>query len=269
ALRNRRRRIDLRGRRSERQSPHLLRGCRLQAVALRLLGRIHRARQGDRRHCGRRALRRRRSNAQPRAQMDCVLPLLARPGDRRRHVSARCGLSVVQVRRRESRVFERQVRRARRLQREQRRCEVDVLVLRESAGGRVLLGAAAANVVCMADEQLDAYSSDPATLGWMVGSPPPPDKLLRYEDGSFLKFPQRRWTFSHWREFWPTITVSGGAGPTRAFEVSPRTDLDDATFMPINGTKPMTWAESLTANFTDGIVVLHRGAIVYERYFGV
>jgi hypothetical protein len=30
----------------------------------------------------------------------------------------------------------------------------------------------------------------------------------------------------------------------------------------------MTWAESLAVNHTDGIVVLHRGRIVYERYFG-
>ena len=31
----------------------------------------------------------------------------------------------------------------------------------------------------------------------------------------------------------------------------------------------MTWGESLLANYTDGILVLHRGRIVYERYFGV
>jgi len=31
----------------------------------------------------------------------------------------------------------------------------------------------------------------------------------------------------------------------------------------------MTWEESLSANYTDGIVVLHRGRIVYERYLGV
>ena len=31
----------------------------------------------------------------------------------------------------------------------------------------------------------------------------------------------------------------------------------------------MTWAESLAANYTDGILVLHKGYIVYERYFGV
>jgi CubicO group peptidase (beta-lactamase class C family) len=31
----------------------------------------------------------------------------------------------------------------------------------------------------------------------------------------------------------------------------------------------MTWAQSLSANYTDGILVLHKGRIIYERYFGV
>jgi CubicO group peptidase (beta-lactamase class C family) len=30
----------------------------------------------------------------------------------------------------------------------------------------------------------------------------------------------------------------------------------------------MTWQESLAVNFTDGIVILHQGKIVYERYYG-
>jgi CubicO group peptidase (beta-lactamase class C family) len=30
----------------------------------------------------------------------------------------------------------------------------------------------------------------------------------------------------------------------------------------------MTWAQSLATNYTDGILILHRGRIVYERYFG-
>jgi CubicO group peptidase (beta-lactamase class C family) len=30
----------------------------------------------------------------------------------------------------------------------------------------------------------------------------------------------------------------------------------------------MTWRESLSANYTDGILILHRGRIVYEKYFG-
>jgi CubicO group peptidase (beta-lactamase class C family) len=30
----------------------------------------------------------------------------------------------------------------------------------------------------------------------------------------------------------------------------------------------MTWVQSLAANYTDGIVVLYKGRVVYERYFG-
>ena len=29
----------------------------------------------------------------------------------------------------------------------------------------------------------DALTSDPAAMRWMVGSPPPPDKLIRFADG--------------------------------------------------------------------------------------
>jgi CubicO group peptidase (beta-lactamase class C family) len=52
-------------------------------------------------------------------------------------------------------------------------------------------------------------------------------------------------------------------------EKAERSDLDAVTFPPLGSKTPMTWADSLTANYTDGIVVLHRGRIVYERYFGV
>lgn len=37
----------------------------------------------------------------------------------------------------------------------------------------------------------DAAASDPATLKWMVGAPPPPDRTLRFEDGSYFRFPAR------------------------------------------------------------------------------
>ena len=48
-----------------------------------------------------------------------------------------------------------------------------------------------------------------------------------------------------------------------------RGDIDALTFTPLNGSEPMTWEQSLLANYTDGIVVMHKGRIVYERYFGV
>jgi hypothetical protein len=114
----------------------------------------------------------------------------------------------------------------------------------------------------------DAAASDPVTLGWMVGAPPPPDKLIRFEDVSFYRFPQLRWSFSHWREFFPTVEVSRGTGPVSQLPRAERSDIDAVTFVPIGGTQPMTWAQSLAANYTDGIIVLHKGRIVYERYFG-
>jgi CubicO group peptidase (beta-lactamase class C family) len=43
--------------------------------------------------------------------------------------------------------------------------------------------------------------------------------------------------------------------------------IDDVTFKPIGLDTKMTWKESLAANYTDGVVILHRGRIVYERYF--
>jgi len=115
----------------------------------------------------------------------------------------------------------------------------------------------------------DAQASDPAALGWMVGSPPPPDKVIRFADGSFYRFPQLRWSFSNVRQFGPTSVVPRGEGPVSALPRTLRDDLDAVGFTPLGRSEPMTWAQSLGANYTDGIVVLHRGRIVYERYFGV
>jgi CubicO group peptidase (beta-lactamase class C family) len=114
----------------------------------------------------------------------------------------------------------------------------------------------------------DAQASDPARLGWMVGAPPPPDRLIRFDDASFLKFPQLRWSFSHWRELFATVEVPRGDGPPSPLPRAERADLDGVAFMPLGGAKPMTWAQSLAANYTDGILVMHQGRVVYERYFG-
>src|SRR5262245_55186981 len=119
-----------------------------------------------------------------------------------------------------------------------------------------------------ADAPRNPSETDPIKLGWMVGSPPPADKLIRASDGSSYRFPQWRWSFSHWRELVPTVEVSRGPLPVNLLTRDDRKDLDDVTFVPMGGGKPMTWADSLVANYTDGIVVLHRGRIVYERYFG-
>ena len=114
----------------------------------------------------------------------------------------------------------------------------------------------------------DARTSDPAALGWMTGSPPPSDRIIRYDDGSFLRFPMWRWSFSHWRELVPTVNVPRGPAAACPLPRAERDDLDAVRLTPLGGGREMSWADSLAANFTDGIVVLHRGRIAYERYFG-
>jgi CubicO group peptidase (beta-lactamase class C family) len=133
----------------------------------------------------------------------------------------------------------------------------------------VLLATAIRAGAQIAPNPADARASDPAAMGWMVGSPPPDDKVIRFADGSFYRFPQLRWSFSNFRQLVPTSNVSRGDGPVSALPRSERDDIDAITFRPLGGKPPMTWSQSLAANYTDGIVVLHKGRIVYERYFGV
>lgn len=115
----------------------------------------------------------------------------------------------------------------------------------------------------------DAEQSDPARLGWMKGSPPPPERTLRFDDGSYFRFPAMRWSVANFRQLMPTVNVSRGLGAPVPLPRAPRDDIDAIEFVPLGASEPMSWAESLAANYTDGILVLHRGRIVYERYFGV
>jgi CubicO group peptidase (beta-lactamase class C family) len=115
---------------------------------------------------------------------------------------------------------------------------------------------------------LDAAASDPNVMGWMRGSPPPPELQVRFDDGGMYTFPKLRWAQSNIRRLVPTTNVARGDSLVCVLPRADRDDIDAVTFTPIGSSEPMTWAQSLAANYTDGIVVLHRGRIVYERYFG-
>src|SRR5437868_3665237 len=114
-----------------------------------------------------------------------------------------------------------------------------------------------------------AAETDPVKLGWMVGSPPPPDKIVRFADMSHYRFPQTRWSFSNFRQLIPTTNIARGDGPVCVLPRAERNDIDSLTFFPTGAREPMTWAQSLEESYTDAIIVLHRGKVVYERYFGV
>ncbi len=116
---------------------------------------------------------------------------------------------------------------------------------------------------------LDAAASDPLKMGWMQGTPPPAEKMVGFDDGGYLTFPKTRWSFSNWRQFMRSVPLLRGTEPIHNFPRAERADIDALTFTPIGNDKPMSWKESLAANYTDGIVVLHKGRIVFERYFGV
>jgi CubicO group peptidase (beta-lactamase class C family) len=116
----------------------------------------------------------------------------------------------------------------------------------------------------------DGIGSEPGSLGWMQGSPPPLDRRIRFKDGNFLGFPQIRWALSHLRELMPTASVARGSGAARDLGSAVDTqqaEIDQLRFDSLDGQR-CYWGESLPDTYTDGIVILHRGRIVYERYFG-
>lgn len=133
----------------------------------------------------------------------------------------------------------------------------------------VLAGAAQQASAQTAPKLPDAQASDPVTMGWMMGSPPPADKLIQFATGGTVRFPQTRWSYANVRQLMPTTNVSRGTGAISVLPRAERQDIDALTFQVMGSADTMTWAQSLGANYTDGIVVLHKGSIVYERYFGV
>ena len=113
---------------------------------------------------------------------------------------------------------------------------------------------------------MNAADSDPGKLGWMTGFPPTPEVAITFADGSFRQFPQLRWAWSNIRQLVPTIAVWRGPGPV---SVLPRAeqDLGRVKLTTMNG-KDITFEQALAETYTDGLVVLHRGRLVFERYSG-
>jgi CubicO group peptidase (beta-lactamase class C family) len=112
----------------------------------------------------------------------------------------------------------------------------------------------------------NAADSDPNELGWMTGFPPPAEKAIRFADASFRKFPQLRWAFSNFRQLMPTVNVWRGTGPASPLPRDEQ-DLGGIKLTTLDG-RAITFEQALAETYADGIVVLHRGRIVFERYFG-
>ncbi|MCA0133323.1 serine hydrolase domain-containing protein [Winogradskyella alexanderae] len=130
----------------------------------------------------------------------------------------------------------------------------------------VLMASIQANI--FGQNYLDFNESDPVKMGWMQGFPPSDDKIVSAIDGSFFRFPALRYSVCHMRQFMPTTVVKASNGKRYKFKVRLDNAIDNIAFMPTNDPKPMLWRESLSKNYTDGMLILHKGKIVYEKYFG-
>ena len=76
--------------------------------------------------------------------------------------------------------------------------------------------------------------------------------------------PWNRWSFQHVGEILPTVAVSRGAGPVRELPRDERA-LDGLVVSDVDGAETILSA-FLGQTFTDGLLVLKRGAVAYERY---
>ena len=117
-------------------------------------------------------------------------------------------------------------------------------------------------------EYPSARETMPEKMEWMQGFPPPDSLLLSASDGSFFTFPKMRYSVCHMRQFLPTVNVSRKLNAPTPFEYAIDKQINDIRFQPWDTDTTMTWEESLWENYTDGIVILHDGKLVYERYFG-
>lgn len=113
---------------------------------------------------------------------------------------------------------------------------------------------------------------DPASvridqLQLMEGFPPPADK--RVTVANLRQYPNSRWAFHHMRELFPSRLIDRGTGPV---SVLPRgqdlsAQIDALRFTGASG--ELSFADYLDSTYVDGAIVLHRGQVVYERYFGL
>lgn len=89
-------------------------------------------------------------------------------------------------------------------------------------------------------------------------------------EGSFFSPEMLPYSVCNMREFLPTTNVPRGnkvyPKPFRERLLSDQ--IEALTFTPTGESEPISWAEGLRRNHVDGIIILHRGVVVYEEYFG-
>ena len=111
----------------------------------------------------------------------------------------------------------------------------------------------------MLDQQKQQTADD---LGLMSGFPPSPDRLVTHENQ--LYGPYNRWSFQNELELNRTVDVWRGNGPVAQLDYA-SFDMDQVTYCNRAG-QQFSFSDMVALSYTDGIVVLHEGKIIYENY---
>lgn len=109
--------------------------------------------------------------------------------------------------------------------------------------------------------QFDTSTHDALKL--MQGFPPPPDKQVTRLNG-WWEPPYNRWAYQHMRHLWPTAPIRPAPAPVH---LPRRIDaaIDRLSVSTPDGAKS-DFETHLRDSFTDSLLVIHNGAVVYERY---
>jgi CubicO group peptidase (beta-lactamase class C family) len=111
----------------------------------------------------------------------------------------------------------------------------------------------------MADQQTLRTASE---LGLMSGFPPLPEQRVKHTNQ--LYGPYNRWSFQHELQLNRSADVWRGNGPVAQLDYAPF-DIGQVTYRNRAGTE-FTFTDMVELSYTDGIVVLHEGRIIYEAY---
>ena len=92
------------------------------------------------------------------------------------------------------------------------------------------------------------------------------DLIKSVIDGSFFEFPQIRESVCDMRMFFPTKGVKPAEYKRYEFKTKHDDEIANVLCETLNG-ELISFEESLEMAKTDGIIVLHKGKIVFERYY--
>lgn len=101
-----------------------------------------------------------------------------------------------------------------------------------------------------------------AEMELMMGFPPHPDAVVTHE--TQLYGPYNRWSFQNIQKLNPVADVWRGTDRATLLEYALR-DMSEMTYKNRLGTEYRV-DNMVELSYTDGIIVMHRGKVIYERY---